>query len=111
MNVDLAKNITIWSTLIGSLLFWGIFLIFVSNEIINGSEWITSLLTNNPAVVLCIPLSAIASFCNVLILKITDGPIAFEMIGFKFSGAAGPIVMWVISFLAMCLGVKMLWPL
>ena len=111
MNTELAKSVTIWCSLLGSLFFWSGFLVFIFYDLISGEGWISPLLNEKPAVMLFVPLAALASFCNVLILKITDGPIEFEMIGMKFSGAAGPIIMWVISFLSMCLGIKMLWSL
>lgn len=109
MNTEFAKKLVIWSSLLGSLLFWGIFLIFVAMELLNRSPWIISLFEDHPAVALFIPLAALASLCNVLILKITDGPIELEFFNIAFKGAAGPIIMWAISFLVMCWGISMLW--
>jgi len=111
MNTNLAKAIAIWCSLIGSIVFWGGFLVFITCELITKQLWISSLIQEKPEVILFIPLAALASFCNVLILKITDGPIEFKIIGMTFSGAAGPIIMWVISFLSICLGIKILWSL
>ena len=111
MKTEIAKTLVIWSSLIGSIAFWGGFLVFAIYELLTAQDWISSLLVKKPEVILFLPLAALASFCNVLILKVTDGPIEFEMIGMKFSGAAGPIIMWVISFLSMCLGIKILWSL
>jgi hypothetical protein len=63
----------------------------------------------HPAAMLGLPLIAIAALCLVLILRSTSGPIEFEALGLKFKGAAGPIIMWVITFLAMVVAVKLLW--
>ena len=33
------------------------------------------------------------------------------MVGISFEGAAGPIVMWSLSFLTLCIGIRMIWGL
>ena len=110
MRTELAKAITVWSSLIGSIFFWGGFLVFSIYDLFSEDKgWIYPLLQDKPQVALFIPLAALASFCNVLILKITDGPIEFEAFTIKFSGAAGPMIMWVMSFLSLCFGITMLW--
>lgn len=112
MNAESAKNVVVWSSLVGSLVFWTVFLVFIAKELFEGARWINSVLESHPAVPLFLPLAALASFCNVLILKITDGPMELTFFDkFVFKGAAGPIIMWVLSFLAMCLGITMLWNL
>ena len=56
-----------------------------------------------------IPMAAASSFCVVWVLEATSGKIQFEAIGFKFSGASGPVVLWVMSFLAFVLAIRLLW--
>src|SRR3989442_4797467 len=48
-----------------------------------------------------LPAAAAAALFIVLVLKVTNGPIEFEGLGFRFKGAAGPIVFWIMCFLAM----------
>ena len=103
-----SKKIVIWSCLMGSLLFWGIFLIFIATELLGKAPWIYSIFEKHPAASLFIPLAALASLCNVLILKITNGPIELNFFKIEFKGAAGPIIMWALSFLVMCYGIIML---
>ena len=55
------------------------------------------------------PLSLMTAFCIVSILKVTNGPVEFEALGFKFRGASGPIVLWVFSFLAVGIIFHFLW--
>ncbi len=55
------------------------------------------------------PMSAIAAFCIVTLLRATSGPIEFEALGFKFRGASGPIVMWFVCFLSMIFAMWLLW--
>lgn len=40
----------------------------------------------------------------VLLLRFSTGPIEFEGLGFKFRGASGPLVMWILCFLAIIAG-------
>jgi hypothetical protein len=36
----------------------------------------------------------------LVVLEISAGPIQFEGFGLTFSGAAGPVVFWILAFLA-----------
>lgn len=55
------------------------------------------------------PTAAIASLLAVIVLRSTAGPIEFEVFQFKFHGASGPIVFWILCFLAFVTGLKVLW--
>jgi hypothetical protein len=61
------------------------------------------------AVVMGLPAAAAGAFILVTLLRQTSGPIEFEGLGFKFRGAAGPIVMWLLCFLGMAGAIKLLW--
>ena len=41
--------------------------------------------------------------------RITAGDLDFELFGMRLKGAAGPVVLWVLVFLAMVSGVAVLW--
>jgi hypothetical protein len=56
-----------------------------------------------------VPMSAASAFCVVWLLEATSGRIEFEVIGFKFRGAAGPVVLWVMCFLSFVLSTFLLW--
>ncbi|MBR0735302.1 hypothetical protein JQ581_00050 [Bradyrhizobium liaoningense] len=58
-----------------------------------------------------LPGAAAAAFIIVALFRTTEGQIKLEALGFKFEGAAGPIVMWVMCFLAITIAIKLLWPL
>jgi hypothetical protein len=75
----------------------------------SSGSWVISVLEKQFAATIAVPLSAIASVCIILLLKATAGPIEFEGLGFKFQGASGPIVLWVLCFLSMILAVQLLW--
>lgn len=73
-------------------------------------SWLLQIIVQHYAASIGVPLSAIAAFCIVLLLKVVvTGPIEIEALGFKFRGAAGPVVLWIFCFLAMVFGVYLLW--
>ena len=44
----------------------------------------------------------------VTLFRTTDGPVELKMGFLQFKGASGPIIMWVIVFISICAGMKML---
>lgn len=61
------------------------------------------------AAIIGLPGAAAVAFVLVVFLRQTDGPVEFEGLGFKFKGAAGQVVMWVVCFLAIATAIKMCW--
>jgi hypothetical protein len=45
----------------------------------------------------------------VLLLNYTLGPIEFNGLGFSFKGASGPVVLWVLCFLATIAGLSIIY--
>ena len=56
-----------------------------------------------------LPLTAISALGLVLLLGFSAGPIEFEGLGFKFKGASGSIIFWVLSYLVLAGTIKLLW--
>jgi hypothetical protein len=56
-----------------------------------------------------LPMGAVAALFIVLVLRATSGPLEFEAIGFKFRGASGPVVLWLMCFLGIAAAIKWLW--
>jgi hypothetical protein len=67
------------------------------------------LLDKQVRAVVGIPMAAVSAFCVVWVLEATSGRIEFQAVGFKFRGASGPVVLWVMSFLAFVLAIHLLW--
>jgi hypothetical protein len=65
--------------------------------------------TDHLAAVIGIQAAAVTAFVIVVFLQQTAGPVEFNALGFKFKGAAGQVVMWVICFLAIAGAIKLLW--
>jgi hypothetical protein len=61
-----------------------------------------------PAIV-GLPAAGIFAFLIVSTFETTSGNIEFEALAIKFKGAAGPILMWVICYLAIVVSIHLLW--
>jgi hypothetical protein len=91
--------------IVGSFFLFGLFII---------AEWANPKWNDaftHFASVIGLPCAAAAAFVIIALFRVTEGRIKFEVIGFKFEGASGPIVMWVLCFLAIAAAIRMLWPL
>jgi hypothetical protein len=72
-------------------------------------ELMRPLIADRFLVVIFLPLSAMSALLIVMIFRSASGPIEFEALGFKFKGAAGETVMWILTFLAFTVAAKALW--
>jgi hypothetical protein len=53
---------------------------------------------------MCVGFGVIVAFAIVISLSYVAGELEFELPGFKAKGASGPIILWVICFLAILFG-------
>ncbi|MBY0474981.1 MAG: hypothetical protein K2Q13_07975 [Nitrosomonas sp.] len=60
-------------------------------------------------VLIGLPMAGLGSLFVTLILRISTGPIEFEIGGLKFKGGAAPIVFWIICFMVIVLSINLLW--
>ncbi len=74
----------------------------------NASIWEDAAMLH-PQASIGLPLAAILAFVLVTIFRATEGQIRVELLQLKFVGASGPLIMWVICFLAIAAGIKLLW--
>ena len=72
-------------------------------------HWIVVGMREQYAVTVSLPFAAVVALFVVLLLQFSSGPIEFEALGFKFKGAAGPIVLWVLCLIALVAAIKVLW--
>ena len=70
---------------------------------------LSRLVTNHFRAIVGVPGEAIAAFVVVWTLSVTAGQIEFEAWGLKFKGAAGPVIFWVLVFLAITTAVNWSW--
>jgi hypothetical protein len=85
------------------------FVFFLTRDIANAEPWMMDVFREHPGAVLGLPLAALAALCIVLFLEAKSGRIEFEGFGFKFRGASGEIILWVICFLAITSSIRLLW--
>lgn len=93
----------------GAALVAVVFLFFLARDIANAEPWMMELFRSHPGAVLGLPTAALAALCIVLFLESKSGRIEFEGFGFKFRGASGEIILWIICFLAIVAAIKALW--
>ncbi|MDO9311465.1 MAG: hypothetical protein Q7T85_07180 [Nitrosomonas sp.] len=97
----------------GTLFWTGFFFALLIYQSFYGEaipkNWFLQMLQQHPAATIGIGISAISAFFVVAVLELTGGAIQFEVLGFKFQGAAGQVVLWVLCFLSMVFAVWFLW--
>ena len=103
------QYIAAWIAIIGTTLFVFAFLGYFLVKLWIGDEWLLNIMQDHFAALFVVPLSAIGALCIVLVLRYTTGPIEFEAFGIKLKGSAGPVMFWILSFLAIVGGAKLLW--
>lgn len=95
-----------WLLLIGGILIGCLFPYFIFNGFAND---FLSLYEKNFIVIIGLPLAAFGALFIVVFLEQAQGPLEFEGLGFKFRGASGPVVLWVLCYLAFTLSFSLLW--
>jgi hypothetical protein len=94
------REIAQWLIVVGATLFGSVYLTLVVYYIfISEDKWIIDVAKAHFAAAIGLPLAAVAALFVVSIFEITTGKIEFEGLGFKFHGASGPVILWVICFL------------
>lgn len=71
--------------------------------------WLDETIKQHFAAAVGLPLAAVGAFLVVNALQITAGKIEVEAWGFKLRGASGPILIWVVVFLAISVSIKLIW--
>lgn len=89
--------------------FSGVALLFLIGILYGINPLYIPLYQANFVVIIGLPLAALAALLLVLFLRQTQGPIEFEGLGFSFKGASGPVILWILCYLAFVLSFKLLW--
>ncbi|MEW5926525.1 MAG: hypothetical protein AB1941_03500 [Gemmatimonadota bacterium] len=105
----LLRNIVSWAAVGGVVVVALGFVYGLFDWASRGTGQMTAIAVAHFPAVLGLPFAALAALCLVLVLEAHSGAIEFEALGFKFRGASGPVVLWVMCFLAIVLGIKVLW--
>jgi hypothetical protein len=100
------RTVAFWFAILATLAAAGVFAILV--VAFGVADW-QVVLRDHFAGIIGLPGAAAVAFVIVVFLRQTEGPIEFEGLGFKFKGAAGQVVMWVLCFLAISGAIKLVW--
>lgn len=103
------KNAAKWLALSATTIGGSGALFFILYSYAINMEDFAELLRTQVRAVVGIPMAAISSFCVVMVLEANLGPIEFEVLGAKFRGASGPVVLWIFGFLSFVLAIQVLW--
>jgi uncharacterized membrane protein len=87
----------------------GVFVFYAARDMAQAAPWMMEAVRDHFAALVGLPAAALAALCLVLVLEVKSGPIEFEGFGFKFRGASGEVILWVICFLAIATAIKLLW--
>jgi hypothetical protein len=107
-SASLASRVARWLVLTAGVIFFGAFVVGGSLSMLYNPA-VFQVALDHFAATIGLPSAALAALCLVYFLEHTSGPIQFKGLGFEFKGASGPIVMWVICFLAIAGAIKLLW--
>lgn len=81
----------------------------IYNILIDDKATLKELILENLRISLGIPLASMLSFLIVLILEIKSGNVEFKIPGgFEFKGAAGPVIFWLLCFMAIISSIRLL---
>lgn len=105
---ELLQALTRWFVLIGAAVCGATFLGFAIYGIVY-KEWVEEVAKEHFAATIGLPLAALAAFLLVITLEVHHGKVEMRGFGFEFRGAAGPIVMWIMAFLAIAAAIRLLW--
>lgn len=107
-KTPLVRRVSHWLVLVGGIIFGGAFILGGAVSMLMNPAVFEVALAHFAATV-GLPSAALSALCIVVFLESSSGPIEFEGLGFKFKGASGPIVLWVLCFLAIAAAIKLLW--
>ncbi len=98
-----------WLVLGGATVFGGAFIAIGVSTMWSNQGWLVDIAKAHFAATVGLPGAALVAMAVVLFLEFNAGPIQFEVIGFKFRGASGPVILWAFCFLAVAAAIKLLW--
>jgi hypothetical protein len=108
------KSMATWGVVLGTAVWTAFFFSFLVASALFPTvvpeSWFLRMIREHPGGTLGLAISAISAFSVVAILDVLSrDPIEIKLPGFELKGAAGPVVLWVVCFLAIVAGGEALW--
>ena len=70
---------------------------------------LTSLVNNHFPAIVGLPAAALMAFSIVSAFRATEGKVELDVLGIKLRGAAGPVLLWNVTFLILAGAIRALW--
>ncbi len=111
---DKLRRYATWGVVAGTAVwttfFFGFLVIGALSPKIIPESWFLQMVREHPAGTLGVAMGAISAFSVVAVLDIfARDPIEIKFFQFELKGAAGPVVLWIVCFLAFVAGTELLW--
>jgi hypothetical protein len=105
------RLISSYYAIASTCIFGAIFTALATYLVISGShqDKFIEIMVGQIASTIGVPLCSLIALFNALLLRTVQGPIELEALGVKFKGASGPIIMWIVCFVALVWAVGHLW--
>jgi hypothetical protein len=100
---------TSWVAIVITVLFGGAFLYGLIQIGMRG--YFDDVFLRHIATLVGLPSAAMAALGLVILLRTVAGQISVKFLGMEFKGASGPIIMWILCFLAITFAIKYTWQL
>ena len=105
-----ARRVIVWSAIVGTAGFAVIGIYPVAYALLENDAWVSGVIQKHFAAIVGLPAIAALAFLIVITFEARFDAIEMEFFGImKFKGASGPIILWVLSVLAMACCIRMLW--
>jgi hypothetical protein len=102
---------TLRAPIVVGVIALGCYLAFIASSWYWRGGWISDLFQKHYVFFVGLPFAGFIAYFVVGTLENVRGQIEFEVLGLKFKGASGPIIMWVVVFLAIVVAIRLVWPL
>ena len=103
------RSVVAWAAAVGSLFIMTCFFCLTIFFYSRNPDIVTEIARTHVRGLIGPPMAAMTAISVVTLLRVTSGSLEFEAFGFKFKGASGPVVLWVLTFLACVAGIVALW--
>jgi hypothetical protein len=102
-------RIVFWICVSGVVIFITRLGLLFSLKIVRDPVWFFSIVESHFVATVGLPLAMLASLVIVWLFNSQYGRIKFKFLGLEFEGGSGPIILWVIVFLALVAAIKITW--
>jgi hypothetical protein len=110
MPSPFVRNVVTWLAIVSVCITVPLFALPLYLALWQQQPWMIQLISSHFAAVVGLPGAALLSFLLVVLLEARFDRVEMEFGGLvRFRGASGPVVLWVLCFLAISLATKLLW--